>query len=237
MGRILESLEHSGEAENTHVVFTTDHGEMLGKHGLREKGPWGYDESLRIPLFISGPGVVPGRVTAPVSGVDLASTFLEWAGSERRLGQGFSLAGLCRGDSPQFFPRECTVSEFNNTAKIVRDSRYTYVYYPAERRAELYDREKDPDQLENLADRSEVVGIENRFLKEIVEFEIGQKASAEYPVPFEVKDISLRLAEGFSLYAPSFQITEGDFHHAMPGSSPKELESWFSTKGSFNQKL
>ncbi|MBL8992223.1 MAG: hypothetical protein JNM63_02710, partial [Spirochaetia bacterium] len=80
----------------------------------------------------------------------------------------------------------------------------------------------------NLAGRMEVSGIENHFLKEIIEFEIGQKASGEYPIPFEAKDLSPRLAKGFSLYAPSSRIAEKDFHHAMPGSSAAELKSWFA---------
>ncbi|QBY01365.1 hypothetical protein E2K80_12035 [Rhodophyticola sp. CCM32] len=81
VGRILDAVRDAGLEDDTLIVFTSDHGENLGSHGLVQKGTEN-DESLRIPLVMAGPGVVPGhRVTGAVASlVDLAPSFLEAAG-------------------------------------------------------------------------------------------------------------------------------------------------------------
>ena len=81
VGRILGRLEELGLAGNTLVLFTADHGELLGDHGLYLKGPTPYEGLLRVGLIAKGPGVQAGRVVAdPVSTVDLAATFYDYAG-------------------------------------------------------------------------------------------------------------------------------------------------------------
>jgi arylsulfatase A-like enzyme len=83
VGRILEALERSGMAEDTIVVFTSDHGDLLGAHGgLVQKWFNAYDEATRVPLLVSGPGIVrrAGGVTVPTSHVDLIPTLLGLAG-------------------------------------------------------------------------------------------------------------------------------------------------------------
>jgi arylsulfatase A-like enzyme len=81
VGRILLALERLGLAENTLVVFSTDHGDWLGDHGLILKGPMMYEGLLRVGLLLRGPGVPAGKVVAdPVSTLDLAATFYDWAG-------------------------------------------------------------------------------------------------------------------------------------------------------------
>jgi len=73
LGVVLEALEHSGQLENTIVVFTSDHGEMAGSHGLRTKGYFAYEEEMKVPLLFSWPGVIPqGRKAGGLAtGVDL----------------------------------------------------------------------------------------------------------------------------------------------------------------------
>ena len=83
VGRILEALEESGMAEETIVVFTSDHGDLLGAHGgLIQKWCNAFDEAVRVPLLIAGPGIshLPEGVTAPTSHVDLIPTLLGLAG-------------------------------------------------------------------------------------------------------------------------------------------------------------
>ncbi len=83
IGRILESLEQSGMADDTIVVFTSDHGDLLGAHGgLIQKWCNAFDEATRVPLLIAGPGIAPGGdgVTIPTSHVDLIPTLLGLAG-------------------------------------------------------------------------------------------------------------------------------------------------------------
>ncbi|MFE6746122.1 sulfatase-like hydrolase/transferase [Kitasatospora purpeofusca] len=78
---VLDALEASGQADRTVVVFTSDHGEMAGSHGLRQKGNLLYDENFHVPLMITHPDVAGGaRTDALASAVDLAPTLLDIAG-------------------------------------------------------------------------------------------------------------------------------------------------------------
>jgi arylsulfatase A-like enzyme len=83
IGRILEALDQSGMADDTIVVFTSDHGDLLGAHGgLMQKWFNAFDEATRVPLLISGPGVSrrDGGISVPTSHVDLIPTLLGLAG-------------------------------------------------------------------------------------------------------------------------------------------------------------
>jgi arylsulfatase len=82
LGTVLAALEESGAWDDTIVIFTSDHGDMCGSHGLRSKGPFVYDEIMRVPLYVKVPGVTtPGSVTAALgSHVDLAATICGLAG-------------------------------------------------------------------------------------------------------------------------------------------------------------
>ena len=82
LGTVLSALEASGAWDDTVIIFTSDHGDMAGSHGLRSKGPFVYDEIMRVPLYIRVPGVTtPGsRTSALASHVDLAATIGALAG-------------------------------------------------------------------------------------------------------------------------------------------------------------
>ncbi|MFW5829845.1 MAG: sulfatase, partial [Planctomycetota bacterium] len=82
IGRILEHLEAIGETDNTFVVFTTDHGHFIGEHGLSAKGPFLYEDMIRIPFIARWPGRIPAGATSDgiVSLVDLAPSFLAASG-------------------------------------------------------------------------------------------------------------------------------------------------------------
>lgn len=81
VGRILLHLEQLGLARNTLVVYSTDHGDWLGDHGLILKGPMAYEGLLRVGLIFSGPGIPKGKVVSdPVSTLDLAATFADFSG-------------------------------------------------------------------------------------------------------------------------------------------------------------
>lgn len=82
LGTLLDALESSGQRDRTLVVFTSDHGEMAGAHGLRQKGPFMYQENTRVPMIVWHPDALHGRRTAALgSGVDLIPTLLELAGA------------------------------------------------------------------------------------------------------------------------------------------------------------
>ncbi|MFF4433684.1 sulfatase-like hydrolase/transferase [Streptomyces sp. NPDC001513] len=78
---VLDALEASGQADHTVVVFTSDHGELAGSHGLRQKGALVYDENFHVPFILSHPDFPRGaRTEALASAVDIAPTLLEFAG-------------------------------------------------------------------------------------------------------------------------------------------------------------
>lgn len=165
--RILTTLEAEGLAENTIVVFTSDHGEMLGDHQLMLKGPMQFDCSVRVPLIMRWPGVLPAGETRTelVQWVDLAPTFLEAAGAPPLpRGQGESLLRLARGE-PNAWTRDWALSEYRDSGHpydppchttMLRHDRWKLIVHhgpPATDRArdgELYDLESDPHELHNL---------------------------------------------------------------------------------------
>ena len=168
VGRILAVLEEEGLAEDTIVVFTSDHGELLGDHQLLRKGPFLYDCSVKVPLIVRWPGVIdPGtRHDELVQWVDLAPTFLEAAGIERpRSYQGESLLPLLRGEPTEW--RDWALSQYRSSGDpanpsahltMLRRGRYKLISHhgaPSTERprtGELYDLEADPGELVNLWD-------------------------------------------------------------------------------------
>ncbi|HEU5315079.1 MAG TPA: sulfatase-like hydrolase/transferase, partial [Chloroflexota bacterium] len=110
VGRILEHLEERGLAEETIVVYSTDHGDMMGEHRLIAKGV-PYEGSARVPLVVRVPGVAPRRIETPVCQVDLLPTLMEALGHDAPAhAQGESLLGLMReGDGARGRPEEAQV--------------------------------------------------------------------------------------------------------------------------------
>lgn len=84
LGTVLGALDRCGAADDTVVLFTSDHGDQCGSHGLRSKGPWNYQETMRIPLYVRAPGAIePGtKSDSLVSSVDVTRTIAELAGAD-----------------------------------------------------------------------------------------------------------------------------------------------------------
>lgn len=112
VGRILAALEASGHDRDTLIVFTSDHGNQLGAHGLMYKGVL-YEESVRVPLLVRLPGDAHAgsRIPCPVSHIDLAPTLIDYAGSPPRADlPGRSWRDLIEGDAQDHGP---VISEWN----------------------------------------------------------------------------------------------------------------------------
>ena len=172
VGRILDALDASPFADNTLVVFTSDHGYHMGeKDYLFKNSPW--EESARVPFFVYGPGVVPGLVVEqPVSLVDLYPTFMDYAGlpsdpnrtTNRLALDGHSLRPLLEGNGVWGGPRVALTAVASNDALApgapapvgrqhyaVRSERYRYILANTGEE-ELYDHAADPHEWDNLAD-------------------------------------------------------------------------------------
>ena len=150
VGLILAALERRGMRENTYIIFSSDHGEMLGDHGLYTKSV-AYEPALRVPLIVAGPGLEGGRVSeALVELSDVNPTLCELAGLPPQGNlDALSLAPVLRGDADQH--RAETISAIRNfrcirtrTHKLIQN--YNEVM-------ELYDLEADPDEVHNIAEQ------------------------------------------------------------------------------------
>ena len=153
VGRLLRTLEATGLTENTIVVFTGDHGEMLGERGFWYKMSW-FEGSSRVPLIIAAPGrFEPRRVGGSVSLVDVLPTMVDLAGGEpgRVTTDGRSLVPHClgRGGHDEVigeYLAEGTVAPL----MMIRRGPWKFVHSPADP-DQLYDLAADPDELVNLA--------------------------------------------------------------------------------------
>lgn len=105
LGKILGALDNTGRADNTAIFFTSDHGDMCGSHGLRSKGPFVYEEIMKIPMYAKVPGVTKGgsKIAALASHADLARTIVHVAGADESAMSGVDLTGALAGGSA---PRE-----------------------------------------------------------------------------------------------------------------------------------
>ena len=160
VGRILTALDDLGVADDTLVVYTTDHGELLGNHGLYLKGPTPYEDLLRVTLVARGPGVARGRlISEPVSTLDLAATFYEASGVAASGDlQSRSLAKLLRGDADtrdvawsewHVHPSRCGVPL---KLRTVRTRTHKCTFELESGAGELYDLVNDPGEMNNLFD-------------------------------------------------------------------------------------
>ncbi|HEU5318609.1 MAG TPA: sulfatase-like hydrolase/transferase [Chloroflexota bacterium] len=172
VGRLLDAVGGLGLAENTIVLYTTDHGEMLYEHGLRGKFNF-FEPSARNPLLVRWPGVVPAgsRTAALTDQADFVPTLLEACEigeaprSQPRDGRSF--AHVLR--DPRSAGKEFAFGEYalpRRSFYMRRSARWKYVYY-TEGGEELYEPEVDPGELRNLAaeeEYGEVVAAEREAL-------------------------------------------------------------------------
>ncbi|MBO0812591.1 MAG: sulfatase-like hydrolase/transferase [Microlunatus sp.] len=165
VGRILTTLEAEGIADRTVVIFTSDHGELLGDHQLMLKGPMMYDCAIKVPLLIRWPGTIPAgtRIDELVEWIDLTATVADLAGASLPRCQGRSLLGLATGtaDSHRGWALcECRDSGHPydppvHTTMVRQDDLKIIVHHGApasarQRTGELYDLATDPRELINL---------------------------------------------------------------------------------------
>jgi iduronate 2-sulfatase len=152
VGKVLDALEKSGQAGNTIIIFTSDHGYHLGEHDFWAKVSL-HDESARVPLIISVPGKKPGVSDSLVELLDLYPTTAKLCGLKvpARL-QGRDIIPIL--DDPKATVRESAFSVAGTSKGLMlRDDRWVFIQYgeDAEGGIELYDTQSDPQQFTNLA--------------------------------------------------------------------------------------
>ncbi len=173
VGHIMRTLEELGLRDNTIVVFTADHGEMLGERGKWFK-QYFYEGSVRVPLIVSyPPGYSPARVAEHVSLVDLLPTFMDWSGAQWDQAtplDGNSLDGLLSGGDADW--DNTVISEYTGEGviapcRMIRRGKYKYIYTHGHPGL-LYNTADDPLELQNLAGSPEYADVETELSRDIL---------------------------------------------------------------------
>jgi uncharacterized sulfatase len=181
IGVILDKLEALGLAENTLIIFTTDHGHFYGQHGLVAKGPFHYEDMIKIPFITSLPGKIPGNRQSPAmqSLVDLAPTMLDFCGIDvPREMAGKNQKDVWCGKSEQARDHISVENRHQPNTMNHRtyvNSRYKItVYYNADY-GEIFDLEKDPGEINNLWDSEEHKNLKNKLLLRMAQAEMDKE--------------------------------------------------------------
>ncbi|MED5376982.1 MAG: sulfatase-like hydrolase/transferase [Acidobacteriota bacterium] len=152
VGRILKALEEAGHGENTYVIYAADHGLAVGSHGLLGKQSV-YEHSQRSPLIITGPKIPHGSSVALTYLFDLFPTISALANIPSPIDlDGLNLSRLWTGEQEKI--RDSLFLAYTDVARSVRDNRYKLIRYPQINRAQLFDLEDDPDEMQNLVNDS-----------------------------------------------------------------------------------
>jgi arylsulfatase A-like enzyme len=175
IGRIVETLAERGELENTYIVFTSDNGYHLGQHRFLNGKFQVYEEDIRVPLIIRGPGVQAGATVEQMAvNIDLAPTMAQWGeATPDRVMDGQSLTPLLGGGETQNWREDFLVEIFRHLPPsqngdvilALRTEHELYVEYRSGPR-ELYDLDSDPFQLQNVyatADPAHIAELSRRL--------------------------------------------------------------------------
>jgi len=197
IGRILKTLEEEGLAGNTIVVFTVDHGEMIGDHWLRLKGPWMYDLVTHVPMIWRWPEHFRTAVRQEfIEQVDLLPTMLDLVGVAHPAGvQGRSLGPMLAGsalgswrDAVLIQDRDSSELEAHGmqardmSLKTIRTREWKLVFYQGKPYGELYDLVKDPQEYVNLWDSAAHRSTRQDLIVRLLDLYAG----AEDPLPARV---------------------------------------------------
>lgn len=173
IGELVQTLEETGELENTVIVVTADHGDMLGERGLWYKMNF-FENSARVPLVMAGPGISNGIAKSACSLIDLLPTFMEIAGGDDSiLGEpidGRSLMPLARGEDDEV---DEAIGEYCAEMTpwpvfMIRRGSLKYIHCDPDP-AQLYDLANDPLEKNNLATDPDYLETAQAFAKEVAQ--------------------------------------------------------------------
>ena len=182
IGSILDKLDELGLSENTIVVFTSDHGHLFGQHGLIAKGPFHYEDLLRVPLIVRYPGHAPARAMSGAlqSLVDFAPTLLSLLGlpTARHMTGVDQSAVWLGGEIPA---RDHIICENHHEPttihlKTYEENRYKLTVYFRQIYGELFDLQDDPGELHNLWDDPRYRELREELLLKFLWAEFGKES-------------------------------------------------------------
>jgi arylsulfatase A-like enzyme len=161
IGQLLASLEKNGLADNTIVIFSSDHGDLMGDHGLLFKGPCPFNGVLQLPLIWKVPGLTNPSVTdSLVSSIDIPKTILHLLGIKERYHppdmQGYDISPILQNPNKEirdccFIENDEEIGPLNSRLRHLITKEYKLTIYKGEVSfGDIYDRKDDPDELHNL---------------------------------------------------------------------------------------
>lgn len=186
VGCMLDTLDHLGLAENTLVVYTSDHGHFLGQHGLIAKGPFHYEDLIRVPMIVRQPGTVPaGHVSSALQSlVDFPQTFLAAAdGPAPSVMQGTSQWAVWQGQATQARDWALVENRHNPTRVHLRTlvtDRYKLTLYRGSDEGELFDLATDPGEIANRFHDPAYAQIRSQLMHRFLQAEMERESS---PMP------------------------------------------------------
>ena len=227
LGRILATLKATGAAENTAVVFTSDHGEMLGERGMWFKKHF-FEPALKVPLFIYAPWIKSTRVNSPVSLVDLLPTFCglatgaEWQSDVEDL-EGSDLTVLFDNENKdrtvyaEYLAEATTAPIF-----MIRRGNYKYISCSTDPKL-LFNLELDPDEKNNLA-------VELDYAEVIAEFDA--EIAAKWNEGKLVNNIVTSQKRRILIREAQKSGTSTRWNH---NERPGDKVLWYRGEGSYNE--
>jgi choline-sulfatase len=203
IGQVLDTLMKTGFTDRTVIVFTSDHGEMMGERGLWMKKHF-FERSIRVPLIIGGAGVSPARRSNLVSLCDLLPTFNGMADGKPWTNEAEPMEGL---DLSALFDRDVTEAEASRAVHaeylaeateapifMVRRGPYKYIWSSTDP-ALLFNVETDPNELRNLAELSEFESIAEDFERYVARKWDASRLAADIRVSQSRRQLILRANE------------------------------------------
>lgn len=175
VGRLIDYLEETGQRSNTVIIFMSDHGELLGDHGMYWKGGFLYDALLHVPLIFSCPGLIQQGVksNALVELVDIAPTLLELSElPATKVMQGKSFADILLGKKDPDYHKDSVYAEYYYSAGRLHqicatmyfDGHYKVIVHHNDELGELYDLQTDPNEYDNLWNVAECADLRNSMV-------------------------------------------------------------------------
>ncbi len=171
IGRIVDAVKKSGKADNTYIIFTADHGVAVGDHGLVGKQNM-YEHSLRVPFFIVGPKVPKNKkIDADIYLQDIMPTTLEIAGVQKPAGIEYnSLMPFLKGERKEsFYPS--IYGAFMKHHRAIRTDGFKLIIYPQIKVMRLYDLNKDPLELNDLANIASYAEKKSMLFKKLLKLQ------------------------------------------------------------------
>ncbi|MDG1737893.1 MAG: sulfatase-like hydrolase/transferase, partial [Paracoccaceae bacterium] len=227
IGDILDVLRNCGLAENTAIVFTSDHGEMLGERGIWFKKHF-YEDSLKIPLILSAPWLQPERVSTNASLVDLLPTFCglalgePWSSPVEDL-EGMDLTTLI---GKQTDPSRAVFAEYLAEATpapifMIRQNEHKFIWSETDPPM-LYNVADDPNEMCNLATDTAFGELVEKFTKAVFD---------KWDVPAITSDIKLSQRRRKLVRSSMTQGVETRWNH---GEAAGQDTPWYRGEGSYN---